>query len=285
MNVTWLQYKSLGNVQKNFEKLQTLLTHLKPKNKADLIILPELCLWDYFCITENVVHFDDALSLDSPIIDDLSKLAKKLGSVIVFPFFEKRAQGIYHNSVIAFEKDGSIAGLYRKMHIPDDPGFYEKFYFIPGDLGFKPISTSVGKLGILICWDQWFPEGARAMALNGADLLIYPTAIGWDDNEPKSVYASQVDAWQTIMRSHSIANGLHTIAVNRTGREGHLNFWGNSFCADPFGKLLVSDKSNKETITTIRIDLKQTSEARKIWPFFRDRRVDGYQDLLKIWGN
>ena len=162
--------------------------------------------------------------------------------------------------------------------------FYEKYYFIPGDLGFKPIQTSVGKLGVLICWDQWFPEGARLMAMNGADLLIYPTAIGWDDNEPQSVYASQVDAWQTIMRSHSIANGLHTVAVNRIGKEGHLNFWGNSFCSDPFGKFLTIDSSEKKTPTTIDIDLNQKNEARKIWPFFRDRRIDKYQDLLKVWG-
>lgn len=284
MKVTWLQYKSLGSVSKNFENLQYLLNHLEEKNKADLIILPELCLWDYFCITENTSNFDQAITLDSPIVVKLSKIAKTIGSVIVFPFFEKRSEGIYHNSVIAFDKDGSIAGLYRKMHIPDDPGFYEKFYFIPGDLGFKPISTSIGKLGILICWDQWFPEGARLMAMNGADLLIYPTAIGWDDNEPKSVYASQVDAWQTMMRSHSIANGLHTIAVNRIGREGHLNFWGNSFCSDPFGKFLITDKADKDSATTFDIDLNQNIEARKVWPFFRDRRIDGYQDLLKVWG-
>ena len=285
MRITWLQIKSLGNVQDNFQSLQNTLNHLEPQNKADLIILPELCLWDYFCITENVAHFDQAITLDSPIIANLSKTAKNIKSVIVFPFFEKRAEGIFHNSVIAIEKDGSIAGLYRKMHIPDDPGFYEKFYFIPGDLGFTPINTSVGKLGVLICWDQWFPEGARLMAMNGADLLIYPTAIGWDDHEPKSVYESQVDAWQTIMRSHSIANGVHTIAVNRIGKEGHLQFWGNSFCSDPFGKFLTKDNSEKNTLTTLDIDINQNKEARKIWPFFRDRRIDKYQDLLKVWGS
>jgi N-carbamoylputrescine amidase len=284
MKITWLQYKSLGNVKDNFQFIQHSLNHLDNKNKADLIILPELCLWDYFCITENPSHFDHAITLDSPIIADLSKTAKKINSVIVFPFFEKRAEGIYHNSVIAFEKDGTIAGLYRKMHIPDDPGFYEKYYFIPGDLGFQPITTSVGKLGVLICWDQWYPEGARLMAMNGADILIYPTAIGWDDNEPESVNASQVDAWQTIMRSHSIANGIHTVAVNRIGREGHLNFWGNSFCSNPFGKFLINDNSEKNTPTTLEIDLNEKNEARKIWPFFRDRRIDKYQDLLKIWG-
>lgn len=284
MRITWLQIKSLGDIQKNFQMIEHSLNHLKSENKADLIVLPELCLWDYFCITENANHFEQAIPLDSPIIASLSKIAKSINSVIVFPFFEKRSEGIYHNSVIAIERDGTLAGMYRKMHIPDDPGFYEKYYFIPGDLGFKPIPTSIGKLGVLICWDQWFPEGARIMSLNGADLLIYPTAIGWDDHEPESVYASQVDAWQTIMRSHSIANGVPTVAVNRIGKEGHLNFWGNSFCSDAFGKFLTIDSKDKITPTTIEIDLNQNKEARKIWPFFRDRRIDKYQDLLKVWG-
>lgn len=285
MKIAILQYKSLGSVEKNFTALQTQLKKLNQgKNKADLVLLPELCLWDYFCITENSNHFDSAISLDSPIIAKLSRIAKQIKAVILFPFFEKRALGIYHNSAIAIEKDGSIAGLYRKMHIPDDPGFYEKYYFIPGDLGFKPIKTSVGNLGVLICWDQWFPEAARLMALNGAELLYYPTAIGWDDQEPKTVYQSQTEAWKTIMRAHSIANGLHTIAVNRVGREGHLSFWGNSFCTDPFGNFVHNDGTDKELQATFSIDLNKTLEARKIWPFFRDRRIDHYKNLLEIWG-
>ena len=200
-----------------------------------------------------------------------------------FPFFEKRAKGIYHNSAYVFERDGSIAGLYRKSHIPDDPAFYEKYYFIPGDTGFEPIQTSAGNLGILICWDQWFPEAARIMSLKGADILIYPTAIGWAKNEPESIYERQKDSWMTVMRGHAIANRLFVIAVNRIGTEGDLTFWGHSFVAAPDGFLLKDLPSNLLGSEKIQISFDEIEENRRWWPHFRDRRIDLYSDILKIW--
>ncbi len=276
-----VQLKSEGSISQNLQKTCDVIK--SNASETELIILQELCLWDYFCITEDPKHFESAISLDSKECQTIQQLAKDLKKIIVFPFFEKRAKGIYHNTVAVYEKDGTLASIYRKMHIPDDPGFYEKYYFIPGDLGFQPIQTSIGKLGVLICWDQWFPEAARLMSLKGADLLIYPTAIGWDDLESKDVYPVQVDAWTTIMRSHAIANGTPTIAVNRVGREGHLKFWGNSFCSDPFGKIIERADEHFEGVKTVSIDKNMQEKARQVWPFFRDRRVDSYQSILKIW--
>jgi len=205
-----------------------------------------------------------------------------LKCVLVFPFFEKRAKGIYHNSVFVFERDGSVAGFYRKSHIPDDPCFYEKYYFIPGDTGFKAIKTSAGKLGVLICWDQWFPEAARIMALQGADILIYPTAIGWDSNEPKKIYARQLDSWQTVMRGHAIANRLFVLAANRAGKENNLTFWGNSFICAPDGFIIKQLSTNVSAMNVV-IDFDEIEQNRRIWPHFRDRRTDLYYDILNTW--
>jgi N-carbamoylputrescine amidase len=257
------------------------------------ILLPELILHDYFCIEENQAHFDLAHTLESEASKTLQALAKQLGVTIVFPFFEKRTAGIYQNSAAVFEADGSIAGLYRKMHIPHDPGFNEKYYFTPGDLGFKSIATKHGNLGVLICWDQWFPEGARLTALQGADVLLYPTAIGWDDSESgavspdeaKALETRHLDAWITIQRSHAIANGLFVAAANRVGREGHLRFWGNSFIAGPGGEILARMDSETEGFVIAEVDPKRIEADRRTWPFLRDRRIDAYGGMLDRSGN
>lgn len=226
-----------------------------------------------------------AIEKDHPIVAEWQEIAKELNAVVVFPFFEKRARGIYHNSAFVFERDGSIAGLYRKSHIPDDPAFYEKYYFIPGDTGFEPIKTSAGTLGVLICWDQWFPEAARIMSLKGADVLIYPTAIGWMDSEPKEIYPRQQDSWMTVMRGHAIANRTFVIAANRSGVEGHLTFWGTSFVAAPDGYILQKCDPEFLGASYVELDLAETEENRRWWPHFRDRRVDLYKDILKIWAD
>jgi N-carbamoylputrescine amidase len=258
---------------------------------AQVVLLPELILHDYFCIEESQRHFDLAHTLDSEASRTLQALARELQLAIVFPFFERRAAGVYHNSAAVFDADGPVAGLYRKMHIPHDPGFNEKYYFTPGDRGFQAIPTKAtkgGKLGILICWDQWFPEGARLAALQGADVLLYPTAIGWDDSESgaispeqaKSLEARHLDAWITIQRSHAIANGLFVAAANRVGREGHLRFWGNSFIAGPGGEIIARMDSEGEGVIFADIDPARTETERRTWPFLRDRRIDAYGGLL-----
>jgi N-carbamoylputrescine amidase len=263
---------------------------------AQAVLLPELVLHDYFCIEESQRHFDLAHTLESEASVALRDLAKELGVAIVFPFFERRAAGIYQNSAAIFDGDGSLAGTYRKMHIPHDPGFNEKYYFTPGDLGFKAISTRAtrgGKLGVLICWDQWYPEGARLTALQGADVLLYPTAIGWDDaesgavpaEEAKALEARHLDAWVTIQRSHAIANGLFVAAANRVGREGHLRFWGNSFIAGPGGEILARMDAETEGVLVADIDPARTENERRTWPFLRDRRIDAYGGLLERFGN
>lgn len=257
------------------------------------VLLPELVLHDYFCIEESQAHFDLAHTLESDASKSLQALAKELGVTLVFPFFERRGAGIYQNSAAVFEADGSIAGLYRKMHIPHDPGFNEKYYFTPGDLGFKSIATKHGNLGVLICWDQWFPEGARLTALQGADVLLYPTAIGWDDSESgavseaeaKALEARHLDAWITIQRSHAIANGLFVAAANRVGREGHLRFWGNSFIAGPGGEILARMDSETEGVILADVDPARVEAERRTWPFLRDRRIDAYQGMLHRSGN
>ena len=254
---------------------------------ANLVVLPELHLGPYFCQNEDFNHYDLAQPIPGPTTDILSTVAKKLSIVIVSTIFEKRAPGLFHNTAVVFDKDGSIAGKYRKMHIPDDPGFYEKYYFTPGDLGFKPIETSIGKLGVLICWDQWFPEAARLMALAGAELLIYPTAIGWDNNDNKEEQQRQLDAWITIQRSHAVANGIPVIACNRIGFEqspdsaAGINFWGNSFIAGPQGEIIKQADDSESSLLTCTLDKSRTEYIRQIWPFLRDRRIDAYNDLTK----
>lgn len=260
-----------------------------------LVVLQELHATPYFCQTENVDNFDLAETIPGPTTNRLAKLAKALEIVIVCSIFEKRATGLYHNTAVVIEADGTIAGQYRKMHIPDDPGFYEKFYFTPGDAtnnngtnGFTPIETSVGKLGILVCWDQWYPEAARLMALSGAELLIYPTAIGWDTNDDATEQARQLDAWVTVQRGHSIANNLPIIAPNRVGFEadtsGHtagIKFWGNSFICGPQGEILAKADSDNEAVLIAEIDMQRCEAIRRIWPYFRDRRIDAYDNLTK----
>lgn len=253
---------------------------------AELVVLQELHCGPYFCQTEETGQFDRAEPVPGPSTTLFGRLAAELGIVLVTSLFERRAPGLYHNTAVVFERDGSIAGTYRKMHIPDDPAFYEKFYFTPGDLGFTPVATSVGNLGVLVCWDQWYPEAARLMALAGADLLIYPTAIGWDPADDEAEKQRQRDAWITVQRGHAIANGLPLIAVNRTGFEpspdpqaGGIDFWGSSFVAGPQGELLAQASIDREELLLVEIDRRRSEEVRRIWPFLRDRRIDAYQGL------
>ncbi len=257
---------------------------------AQLVLLQELHTGVYFCQTEDTQRFDQAEPVPGPTTDTLGALAQELGIVIVASLFERRAAGLYHNTAVVLDSDGRIAGCYRKMHIPDDPGFYEKFYFTPGDLGFQPIDTSVGRLGVLVCWDQWYPEAARLMALNGAELLLYPTAIGWDPRDSDAEKSRQRDAWITIQRAHAIANGLPVIACNRVGLESDpsaasagIQFWGSSFVAGPQGEILA-EAGNDPSVLVADIDLGRCEPVRRIWPFLRDRRIDAYADLLKRYG-
>ncbi len=255
---------------------------------AQLVVLQELHNNIYFCQAEETEMFDLAEAIPGETTDAFAKIAKELGVVIVTSIFEKRAPGIYHNTAVVLEKDGSIAGKYRKMHIPDDPAYYEKFYFTPGDLGFEPIQTSVGKLGVLVCWDQWYPEGARLMALRGADMLIYPTAIGYETTDAKIEQERQREAWIISQRGHAVANGLPVISVNRTGFEpdwtgvtNGIQFWGNSFVTGPQGEFIARASEGKEENLVVEIDLGRSEKVRRIWPFFRDRRIDAYQNITK----
>ncbi len=255
---------------------------------AQLIALQELHCGLYFCQTENPDLCDQAEPIPGPATEQFGQLARELGIVLILSLFEKRAPGLYHNTAVVLEKDGSVAGIYRKMHIPDDPGYYEKFYFTPGDLGFEPVKTSLGTLGVLVCWDQWYPEAARLMALAGADILIYPTAIGFDPADTQKEQQRQQDAWITIQRSHAIANGLPVLAINRVGYEpdpshqtAGAQFWGNSFIADPQGEVLAQAGSSEETEIVLTLNLGQAEKTRRIWPFLRDRRIDAYQDITK----
>jgi N-carbamoylputrescine amidase len=255
---------------------------------AELVVLQELHTGIYFCQVEDTDKFEMAEPIPGPSTEEFGAIAEELGIVLVTSLFEKRAPGIYHNTAVVLERDGSIAGTYRKMHIPDDPAYYEKFYFTPGDTGFQPITTSVGRLGVLVCWDQWYPEAARLMALAGAEVLIYPTAIGWESTDPQEEKDRQFGAWQISQRGHAVANGLPVIAVNRTGYEkdwsdvtGGIQFWGQSFVAGPQGELLYQAPAAKEVNTVVEIDRRRTEDVRRIWPFFRDRRIDAYGGLLK----
>ena len=254
---------------------------------AKVICLPELFRSQYFCQREDHAWFDLAESVPGPSTEALSKVAKQHNVVIMVPIFERRTAGLYHNSVVVLDGDGSIAGLYRKMHVPDDPGYYEKFYFTPGDTGFRAISTSVGKLGVLICWDQWYPEAARLTTLHGADVLFYPTAIGWHPSEKAQEGETQRSAWQTIQRSHAIANGVFVAAVNRVGHEkpaeggDGIEFWGSSFICDPLGVVLAEASTDQEEILVAEVNLSRVEDIRRNWPFLRDRRVDAYAGLTK----
>ncbi len=255
---------------------------------ASLILLPELHLGPYFCQTEDTQRFDLAEPIPGPTTDKLGKVAAELGVVIVASLFERRAPGLYHNTAVVLESDGCLAGKYRKMHIPDDPGYYEKFYFTPGDLGFAPIATSVGKLGILVCWDQWYPEAARLMALAGADLLLYPTAIGWNPDDDGEEQERQRNAWITVQRGHAVANGLPVIACNRIGLEPDpggqtrgIRFWGSSFAVGPQGEYLAQAGVADEQVLLVEIDRQRSEDVRRIWPFLRDRRIDAYAALTR----
>jgi N-carbamoylputrescine amidase len=258
---------------------------------ARLVLLQELHTGVYFCQTEDTKRFDQAEPIPGPTTQELGDLAKELGIVIVGSLFERRAPGVHHNTAVVLDTDGSLKGQYRKMHIPDDPGYCEKFYFTPGDQGFVPIATSVGTLGVLVCWDQWYPEAARLMALHGAEILLYPTAIGWDPRDDAAEKTRQREAWITIQRAHAIANGLPLIACNRvgtepdpSGRSPGIQFWGSSFIAGPQGEFLAQATTDKPEILVVEISRKHSEDVRRIWPFFRDRRIDAYQDLLKRYG-
>ncbi len=274
-----------GNTEANLSVIETRVAEAA-KRGAKLVLLQELHNGAYFCQHESVNEFDLAEPIPGPSTERLGKLAKQHGVVLVSSLFERRAAGLYHNTAVVFEKDGSVLGKYRKMHIPDDPGFYEKFYFTPGDMGFKPIDTSVGRLGVLVCWDQWYPEAARLMALAGAELLLYPTAIGWDPDDAQDEKDRQRDAWILSHRGHAVANGLPVLSCNRVGHEpspmgaSGIQFWGNSHVLGPQGEFIAQAGGDAEILST-EIDLTRSEHVRRIWPFLRDRRIDAYGDLLK----
>ena len=253
---------------------------------AAVVCLPELFRSPYFCQREDAASFDLAESVPGPTTEALGEVARKAGAVVIAPLFERRAAGLYHNSAVVIDSTGQVAGLYRKMHIPDDPAYYEKFYFTPGDLGFVAFETSVGRLGVLICWDQWYPEAARLVALQGASIIFYPTAIGWHPEEKQQFGAAQRDAWRTVQRAHAIANGLYVAAVNRVGLEKvagaagqGIEFWGSSFLSDPFGAIVAEAPADREAIVVGEVDLDRLEEVRRNWPFLRDRRIDAYAGL------
>ncbi|MBO4550012.1 MAG: carbon-nitrogen hydrolase [Bacteroidaceae bacterium] len=287
MKLGIIQQNCSASIEESRKKLASNITKLS-KEGAQLIVLQELHDSPYFCQEENPANFRYALPIPGEATDFYSKVAKENNVVLVTSLFERRAAGLYHNTAVVFDSDGSIAGIHRKMHIPDDPAYYEKFYFAPGDLGFHPINTSLGKLGVQVCWDQWYPEGARLMALQGADLLIYPTAIGYESTDTPEEQMRQRDAWMTIQRSHAIANGIPVVSVNRVGFEpdpsgatGGIKFWGSSFVAGQQGELLYEASQTEEETAIIDVDLRRTESVRQWWPFLRDRRIDAYGDLTK----
>ena len=293
MRVAVIQQRGWSDKEKSLAETENLLSQLCTDNRPELVLLQELHSTHYFCQTEDPALFDLAEPLDGPTAQKLSELASKYGVVLVGGIFERRAAGVFHNTVLVMENDGSLAGYYRKMHIPDDPAFYEKFYFTPGDAvrndgssGFSPVQTSVGKLGVLICWDQWYPEAARLMALAGADILLYPTAIGWDPNDSDKEKMNQKQAWSLIQRSHAVANHLPVLVANRVGHEdapddagAGISFWGGSFIASQQGVLLAEADTGSSCYLLAEIDLQLTEQLRRIWPYFRDRRVDAYSGL------
>ena len=286
MKVALLQQEFKGTKEATITKTLELIAEAK-KGGADLVVCQELHQTQYFCQSEDTNFFDHANDWQEDVAF-WGRVAKENGVVLVTSLFEKRADGLYHNTAFVFERDGSVAGKYRKMHIPDDPGFYEKFYFTPGDIGFEPIETSLGKLGVLVCWDQWYPEAARLMALKGAKILIYPTAIGWFEGDSEDEKSRQLEAWVAVQRGHSVANGLPVVAVNRVGFEKDdsgvmdgIKFWGNSFVFGPQGEQLFRADSHSEQCKIVEIDMKRSEEVRRIWPFLRDRRIDAYANITK----
>ena len=286
MKVALLQQEFKGTKEATIAKTLELIAEAK-KGGADLVVCQELHQTQYFCQSEDTNFFDHANDWQEDVAF-WGRVAKENGVVLVTSLFEKRADGLYHNTAFVFERDGSVAGKYRKMHIPDDPGFYEKFYFTPGDIGFEPIETSLGKLGVLVCWDQWYPEAARLMALKGAKILIYPTAIGWFESDSDDEKSRQLEAWVAVQRGHSVANGLPVVAVNRVGFEKDdsgvmdgIKFWGNSFVFGPQGEQLFRANSTDELCKIVEIDMKRSEEVRRIWPFLRDRRIDAYANITK----
>ena len=287
IKVGLIQQSCTGNTAENMDKLKHSIEDVASKG-AELVVLQELHNTLYFCQTENTSLFDLAETIPGPSTEFYSRVASANSIVLVTSLFEKRAPGLYHNTAVVFDKDGSIAGKYRKMHIPDDPAYYEKFYFTPGDLGFEPIQTSIGKLGVQVCWDQWYPEGARLMTLKGAEILIYPTAIGWESTDTPEEKARQLEAWVISQRGHAVANGLPVIAVNRVGHEpdpskqtNGIRFWGNSFVAGPQGEILAQADNMKEENIVTEEDITRSEEVRRWWPFLRDRRIDEFDKLTK----
>lgn len=287
MKIGFLQQHNTADTRSNVLRLAEGVADLA-KRGAQLVVLQELHNSLYFCQEENVDNFDLAESIPGPSTKLFGEIARTYDVVIVTSLFERRAPGLYHNTAVVIERDGSIAGKYRKMHIPDDPAYYEKFYFTPGDLGFHPINTSVGKLGVLVCWDQWYPEAARLMALRGADILIYPTAIGYESSDSREEQQRQRMAWQTVQRGHAVANGLPVVAVNRvgyeedvSGRTHGINFWGTSFVAGPQGEIFYEASTDEEESVVVEIDLKHSEQVRRWWPFLRDRRIDAYGGIEK----
>ena len=282
-----IQLRCTEDVQANRKHLEENIARAAAMG-TELVVLQELHDSLYFCQVESTDNFDLAVSIPGPVTEHYASLAKQHGIVLVTSLFEKRAAGLYHNTAVVFEKDGSIAGRYRKMHIPDDPAYYEKFYFTPGDLGFHPIQTSVGRLGVQVCWDQWYPEGARLMALQGADMLIYPTAIGFESTDTPDEQARQREAWITVQRGHAVANGLPVVSVNRVGYEpdpsqqtNGVQFWGSSFVAGPQGEILHQASQTEEEVTVVDIDMKRSENVRRWWPFLRDRRIEEFAPLTR----
>lgn len=287
MKVAVIQQHNTANIADNRARLVSKIKRLAAGG-AELVVLQELHDSLYFCQVESVDNFDLAVAIPSESTDIYSQTAREAGIVLVTSLFERRAPGLYHNTAVVFERDGSVAGRYRKMHIPDDPAYYEKFYFTPGDLGFEPIQTSVGRLGVLVCWDQWYPEAARLMAMRGAEMLIYPTAIGWESSDTPDEKARQREAWITVQRGHAVANGLPVVTVNRVGHEpdpsgqtGGIQFWGSSFVAGPQGEFLYQAPDDAESEAIVEVDLKRSEQVRRWWPFLRDRRIDAYGNILK----
>ena len=287
ITVGLIQQSNTPDREENMLRLKAGIEHCAEQG-AQLVVLQELHNSLYFCQTENTECLDCAETVPGPSTDCYSKIARQSGIVLVTSLFERRAPGLYHNTAVVFDKDGSIAGKYRKMHIPDDPAYYEKFYFTPGDLGFEPITTSIGRLGVLVCWDQWYPEAARLMALRGADLLIYPTAIGWESSDTAEEKERQRNAWIISQRGHAVANGLPVISVNRVGHEPDpsgqtrgIQFWGSSFVAGPQGEILWQAPSDVESVHTVEVDLSRSEQVRRWWPFLRDRRIDAYDNITR----
>ena len=286
INVGIIQQSNTEDIAQNRARLMSKIRKLASEG-ADMVVLQELHDSLYFCQVEDTDNFDLAIPLQGGVVDEYAAVAKECGVVLVASLFERRAAGLYHNTAVVFDSDGTVAGKYRKMHIPDDPAYYEKFYFAPGDLGFEPITTSLGKIGVLVCWDQWYPEAARIMALKGAEMLVYPTAIGWESSDRDDEQARQKDAWITVQRGHAVANGLPVVTVNRVGHEpdpshctGGIQFWGSSFVAGPQGELLYLAPSDEEVEKIVCVNMRRSEHVRRWWPFLRDRRIDHFPPLL-----